>query len=275
MALLELQNISRHFGVGSGKTEVLTDVNLSVKAGEFVAVIGYSGSGKTTLINMLSGLVPPSSGKVMMNGKPVTGPGPERGVVFQNYSLLPWLTVLENVKLAVEQVFPDYSSEQATDHCMQYITMVNLGHAHHKLPSELSGGMRQRVSLARSLSMRPGVLLMDEPLSALDALTRGSLADEIVNIWEKDRTTVVMVTNDVDEAALMADRIVPLSFGPNATLGPSFEVNLPRPRDRREMSKNPVHLKLRREVIGFLTESKKAKNELMLEEAQPQKVGAA
>lgn len=264
MPLLEITGASKSYGKGESRTHVLENVNLSIKPGEFVAIVGYSGAGKTTLISLLSGLLKPESGKVLMHRKPVTGPGPDRGVVFQNYSLLPWMSVLENIKLAVQQVFPEYSSDKLKSHCARYIDMVNLSHAMHKLPSELSGGMRQRVSLARALAMQPEVLLMDEPLSALDALTRATLQEELLRIWEHERTTVVLITNDVEEAILLADRIVPLSAGPKATLGPSFKVEIDRPRERRAMAKHPSFAGLKRDIVSYLMNSRKAKAEEML-----------
>lgn len=248
MALLELNQVSRSFGGNS----VLRNINLTVREGEFVAIIGYSGSGKTTLINLLSGLLQPSEGQALFQGKPITGPGPERGIVFQNYSLLPWLTVFENVHLAVAQVFPRLSAAEQAERVEKYLKMVNLAHARDKKPAALSGGMRQRVSVARALAMDPKVLLLDEPLSALDALTRATLQDEIERIWEADRKTVVLITNDVDEGLLLADRIIPLTPGPGATLGPEIPVNLTRPRDRQAINHDPAFKALRLQVIDFL-----------------------
>jgi nitrate/nitrite transport system ATP-binding protein len=261
MSLLELQNVSKTYGIGASASPVLADINLSIRAGEFVAIVGYSGMGKTTLISLLASLIKPDAGSVLMHGKPAGAPGPDRGIVFQNYSLLPWLSVLDNVRLAVQQVFPELSHGECEAHCMSYINMVNLGHASHKLPSELSGGMRQRVSVARALAMKPEILLMDEPLSALDALTRATLQDEFVQICARQSTTMVLVTNDVDEAILLADRIVPLGVGPRATLGPSFVVDIPRPRDRKSMQHHPAYPKLKRDVIGFLIESKASRRQ--------------
>jgi nitrate/nitrite transport system ATP-binding protein len=259
MSLLELRNISKSYGLGSTATHVLDDVNLTVRAGEFVAIVGYSGSGKTTLISTLASLIKPDTGQVLVHGKPVTQPSADRGVVFQNYSLLPWMSVLDNVRLAAGQVFPQLSARELEDHCLHYIEMVNLGHAHHKLPSELSGGMRQRVSVARALSMKPEVLLMDEPLSALDALTRATLQDELRDICSRQATTMILVTNDVDEAILLADRIVPLSCGPRATLGPSFAIDIPRPRDRKSLHHHPTYAALKLGVINYLKQTKQQK----------------
>ena len=226
MAYLKLHNVSKHFG----GTPVLKDINLSVEKGEFVAIVGFSGAGKTTLISLIAGLLKPSNGSLKLNDLEITGPGPDRGIVFQNYSLLPWLTVFENILLAVEAVNPNWSADKRKEHVEKYIAMVNLTPARNKLPSELSGGMRQRVSVARALAMDPQILLLDEPLSALDALTRATLQDEISRIWSENKKTVLMITNDPDEGILLADRIIPLTAGPGATLGPEIVIDLPRPR---------------------------------------------
>jgi nitrate/nitrite transport system ATP-binding protein len=252
MAFLELKNVTKCFG-GAG---VLKDVNLSIERGEFVAIVGFSGAGKTTLINLISGLLRPDSGTATLNDLEITGPGPDRGIVFQNYSLLPWLTVFENIMLAVDQVNPNWSAAKKKEHVEKYIAMVNLTPAREKRPSELSGGMRQRVSVARALAMNPQILLLDEPLSALDALTRATLQDEISRIWSDDRKTVVLITNDPDEGIYLADRIIPLTAGPNATLGPSFTVEIPRPRGRKAINHDPHFKQLRRDVIEFMLHSR-------------------
>ena len=236
MPFLEMRGVAKSYGVGDATTHVLHDINLDIAQGEFVAIVGYSGAGKTTLISLLAGLIAPDSGEITLNGSTVTSPGPDRGVIFQNYSLLPWLSVADNIKLGVDQAFPRWSDAQRRQHVDRYISMVNLAPARHKTPRELSGGMRQRVSVARALAMSPQVLLMDEPLSALDALTRATLQDEIVRIWEQDRKTAILITNDVDEGILMADRIIPLSAGPGATLGPSVAIDIARPRDRKAIT---------------------------------------
>ena len=258
MALLELHHVSKGFGSGKARHRVLEDANLSIEEHEFVCVLGFSGSGKTTLISLLAGLLEPDAGRITLRGEPVRGPGPERGVVFQNYSLLPWLTTYENVALAVDRVFPNWTAAQRREHVAQHLELVNLGHAQRKKPKELSGGMRQRVSVARALAMNPEVLLLDEPLSALDALTRTSLQQELERIWTREKKTVVMVTNDVDEALLLADRVVPLTPGPGATFGPSFRVALPRPRDRRALNHHDDFKQLRNEVIRYLTDVRRA-----------------
>ena len=252
MSFLELDNISLGFGPPNHRTEVLRDVNLSVEQNEFVAIIGFSGSGKSTLVSLLAGLMAPDRGEVRMAGKTVKEPGPDKGIVFQNYSLLPWLSVFDNVELAVKQAFPKMTKAQRQAHTERYIEMVNLTPALEKRPHELSGGMRQRVSLARTLSMQPEVLLLDEPLSALDALTRANLQDEIIRIWEEDKRTVVLITNDVDEAVLMADRIIPLTMGPEATLAAEFTNPLERPRDRTTLNHNPVYKTLRNRITTYL-----------------------
>lgn len=252
MSFLELNNVSVGFGPATNRHEVLREVNLVVAENEFVAIIGFSGSGKSTLVSLLAGLLAPDRGEVRLGGKPVREPGPHLGIMFQNYSLLPWLSVFDNIALAVKQVFPHFSRAERSAHVERYITMVNLTPAKEKKPHELSGGMRQRVSLARTLAMQPQVLILDEPLSALDALTRANLQDEIKRIWSEDKRTVVLITNDVDEAVLLADRIVPLTMGPAATLARSFPVTLERPRDRTTLNHNPQFKQLRNEITNFM-----------------------
>ena len=252
MAFLELENVSKSYGASS----VLRDINLSLEKGEFVAIVGYSGAGKTTFISLIAGLIKADSGSITLNDLEITAPGPDRGIVFQNYSLLPWLTVYENIYLAVNQVFPNWADAKKQQHTEKYIAMVNLTPAREKRPAELSGGMRQRVSVARALAMDPQILLLDEPLSALDALTRATLQDEISRIWSENQKTVVMITNDVDEGILLADRVIPLSAGPNATLGPSFTIDIPRPRDRKAINHEPRFKEIRRDIIDWLLTSK-------------------
>ena len=252
MAILELKNVSKGFGEGVDRAEILKDINLTVEEGEFVAILGFSGSGKTTLINHVAGLEFPDKGEVLCKGEPVSGPAPDRGLVFQSYSLMPWMTVKENVALAVNSVFSKESKQDREARTNKYIDMVGLSHAIDRRPAELSGGMRQRVSVARALAMNPEILLLDEPLSALDALTRSKLQDEITEIWDQDKKTVILITNDVDEAILLADRIIPLNPGPNATLGPSFKVDIPRPRDRTKMNADETFKQLRMDVTEYL-----------------------
>lgn len=279
MPLIEIKNASKGFGLPSKRSEVLADINLSVEEGEFVVIVGYSGSGKSTLINLISGLVKPDTGTAMISGQPITGPGPDRGLVFQNYSLLPWLTVSENIALAVDEVFKDWSKEQRAAHVAKHIGMVKLSHAAHKFPKELSGGMRQRVSVARTLAMNPKVLLMDEPLSALDALTRATLQDEIADIWLNNKTTVIWITNDPDEAILVADRVIPLLPTSPATLGESITVDIERPRDRKAINHDPRFKKLRAHLITTLLDAKgknkvKSSRKLMLPDILPEDLNA-
>lgn len=252
MTILEITDLSKHFGEGEHRNEVLKDINLLVEEGEFVAIVGFSGSGKTTLISLLAGLEEPDKGGVIYKGKEISGPGPERGVVFQSYSLMPWLTVEGNVMLAIDQVFKTKSKAERKAIADKYIAMVGLDHAADRKPEELSGGMRQRVSVARALATQPEILLLDEPLSALDALTRANLQDELADISQKEKKTIILITNDVDEAILLADRIIPLEPGPNATLGKEFKVDLPRPRDRGKMNSDEDFIQLRGEITDYL-----------------------
>jgi nitrate/nitrite transport system ATP-binding protein len=246
MAILELANVSK----GHGGHPVLKDVSLSVEAGQFVAVLGFSGTGKTTLMNLVAGLDAPDSGTVAFNGAPIVEPSPQRALVFQSYALMPWLSVADNIGLAVDAVHKARPRTERSAIVDRYIAMVGLSHARDRRPSELSGGMRQRVAVARALAMEPEMLLMDEPLSALDALTRANLADEIERIWEAERRTVLMITNDVDEALILADRV--LILNPDGTMGPDVRVTLPRPRDRMALNDNPVFKALRAEITQYL-----------------------
>jgi nitrate/nitrite transport system ATP-binding protein len=255
MAFLELNGVSKSYRAGAARTPVLREINLAIDEGEFVAIVGFSGAGKTTLINLIAGLTTPDAGELRLNGETIAGPGPDRGVAFQNYALLPWLTVYENLALAVDSLFGDWTPERRHQHIERHIAMVNLTAARDQLPRQLSGGMRQRVSVARALAMDPKILLLDEPLSALDALTRATLQSEIERIWRATRKTVVMITNDVDEGLLLADRIIPLSPGPAATLGPSIPVALPRPRDRKALNHDPEFKRLRAAVAGWLLDA--------------------
>ncbi|OIQ31332.1 MAG: nitrate/sulfonate/bicarbonate ABC transporter ATP-binding protein [Alphaproteobacteria bacterium MedPE-SWcel] len=250
MSILKFDNLSKSFGTGTHATHVLKDIDLEVSEAEFLVILGFSGTGKTTLINLMAGLEQPTKGKVTFKGRPITGPGPERGVIFQSYSLMPWLTVSGNVGLAVDTVFPGLSRAQKAEKVAYYVNMVGLSHAATRRPAELSGGMRQRVNVARALAMNPEMLLLDEPLSALDALTRANLADEIEQIWEQDKKTCVLITNDVDEAIILADRIIALN--PDGTLGQEFAVSIPRPRDRTAMNSDEAFKRLRAEVTKYL-----------------------
>ncbi|MAU52184.1 MAG: nitrate/sulfonate/bicarbonate ABC transporter ATP-binding protein [Roseovarius sp.] len=246
MAFLELKNLSKSYA----ETPVLRDINLTVEKGEFLVLLGFSGTGKTTLINLMAGLELPTKGEVLFKGQPVTEPGPERGVIFQNYSLMPWLTVTGNVALAVDTIFPAQPKAERAAKVARYVAMVGLSHAAARRPAELSGGMRQRVNVARALAMDPELLLLDEPLSALDALTRANLAQEIEKIWEADRKTCVLITNDVDEAILLADRIIPLN--PDGTLADAIPVTIPRPRERSAMNHDDTFKRLRAQVTTYL-----------------------
>ncbi|MBR3371252.1 MAG: ABC transporter ATP-binding protein [Rhodobacteraceae bacterium] len=250
MSILEFKQVCKGFGTGLDRKEVLKNITLQVQDGEFLAILGFSGTGKTTLINQIAGLDHPDSGQVLFKGAPITGPGPERGLVFQSYSLMPWLTVAGNVALAVDAVHKSANRADRAAIVDKYVAMVGLAHAKGRRPAELSGGMRQRVSVARALAMNPEMLLLDEPLSALDALTRANLQDEITQIWQADQKTVVLITNDVDEALLLADRVIPLN--PDGTLGNAFNVAIPRPRMRTATNNDPVFKKLRAEITKYL-----------------------
>ncbi|MEM6620155.1 MAG: nitrate ABC transporter ATP-binding protein [Pseudomonadota bacterium] len=250
MGILDLKDVSKSFGEGTVRTDVLRSIDLSVEEGEFLVLLGFSGTGKTTLINLLAGLETPTRGTATFKGAPITGPGPERGVIFQSYSLMPWLTVSGNVGLAVDTVFPKLSRADRAAKVARYVDMVGLSHAAARRPAELSGGMRQRVNVARALAMSPEVLLLDEPLSALDALTRANLASEIEAIWDAERKTCVLITNDVDEAIVLADRIIALN--PDGTLGTEFRVDIPRPRERSAMNHHAGFKRLRADITKYL-----------------------
>ena len=271
-ALLEITSLDKIYEQSGHTTSVLKNINLSVEEGEFIAIVGFSGAGKTTLISMLAGLDKPSAGGVIFRGKEVTEPGPERGVVFQSYSLLPWLSVEGNVSLSVNAVCSKLSAAERKQRVLHYIEMVGLSHALNRKPAELSGGMRQRVAVARALAMRPEVLLMDEPLSALDALSRARLQDEFAEISQKEKSTIILVTNDVDEALLLADRVLTLTPAPSATLGKEFIVDLPRPRDRTELNHNEQFIELRGEITRYLlsmSESKQSAQPASIEKQLP------
>ena len=252
MAFLELQNLAKRYHNGSRSLEVLRDINLTVAEGEFLAIVGFSGSGKTTLLSLIAGLITADSGALTLRGKTVNGPGPDRGVVFQSYALMPWLTVRDNIALAVDQVNAGQSRQTRATRVNHYIELVGLSHAAERKPAALSGGMRQRVAVARALASDPDILLLDEPLSALDALTRARLQDELERISQAEGKTVILITNDVDEALLLADRVIPLTPGPGATLGPEFMVALPRPRERASMNSNAQFKALRADITRCL-----------------------
>jgi nitrate/nitrite transport system ATP-binding protein len=252
---LKIDHIGKSFLRGSASTEVLTDINLAAEKGEFVSIIGHSGCGKTTLLNIVAGLVTPTSGGVLLENREVNDPGPDRAVVFQNHSLLPWLTVYENVRLAVDKVFSGKKSRaERHDWTIHNLDLVQMGHAKDKRPAEISGGMKQRVGLARALAMEPKVLLLDEPFGALDALTRAHLQDSVMVLHQKLGNTVLMITHDVDEAVLLSDRIVMMTNGPAARIGEVLDVPLARPRKRLELAANQTYLKCRQRVLEFLYE---------------------
>jgi nitrate/nitrite transport system ATP-binding protein len=256
VAFLQLRDVRKSYMTPRGPHLVLQGIDLDVEEGEFIAIVGYSGSGKTTLISLIAGLLTPDDGESCLAGVPITGPGPDRGIVFQTYSLLPWLSVFDNIYLAVDAVFPNLPTTAKRQRTEQWARLVNLGDAMTKRPHELSGGMRQRVAVARGLAIDPQVLLLDEPFSALDALTRAILQDELARIWLERRKTVVMITNDVDEAILLADRIYPLTPGPGATLGPEIPIAIPRPRSRRHLSLDASYQEARRSLTEFLLKAR-------------------
>jgi nitrate/nitrite transport system ATP-binding protein len=253
LPVLSLKNVCKSFTDGQGvRSDVLHDISLDVADGEFVAILGFSGAGKTTLINAIAGLSDVDSGEILVKGVPCVGPGKDRGLVFQSYSLFPWLTVEANVALAVDAVHKDKSKAERAALVKQKVELVGLGHAMDRKPGQLSGGMRQRVAVARALAMEPEILLMDEPLSALDALTRAKLQDEIERIRKHEKRTIVLVTNDVDEALLLADRVAVLTPAPAATIGKIFDVNIARPREREAMNDDTAYKTLRNTIVGYL-----------------------
>lgn len=250
-AFLEISRLTVAFP--KAPVPVLNEVELRVAKGEYVAVIGHSGCGKSTMLNVVAGLLPATLGGVLLEGREVSGPGPDRAVVFQNHSLLPWLTCYENIKLAVDQTLSkELSRKERHEWVMEQLALVRMVAAKDKRPNEISGGMKQRIGIARALSMRPKVLLLDEPFGALDALTRAHLQDQVMDIHARLGTTIMMITHDVDEAVLLSDRIVMLTNGPNATVGEILEVDLPRPRDRLALAHDPRFVNARAAVLEFL-----------------------
>jgi len=250
---LQIDKVRMVFKTKKGPFCALEEISLDIRAGEFVSLIGHSGCGKSTLLNIVTGLIEPSDGHVFLANREVTGPGPDRGVVFQNHSLLPWLTCFENIHLAVERVFGATEKKTALKGRVQRaLELVQLGHAAHKYPHEISGGMKQRVGIARALSIEPKVLLLDEPFGALDALTRARLQDELMRIVAATGSTVLMVTHDVDEAVLLSDRVVMMTNGPGATIGGILAIDLPRPRDRIALAGQRQYMALRAELLEFL-----------------------
>jgi nitrate/nitrite transport system ATP-binding protein len=252
-SFIEVQNAEMVFTTRKGRFHALREIHLTVAKGEFVTLIGHSGCGKSTLLNLIAGLTLPTSGVLICDNREIAAPGPERAVVFQNHSLLPWLTCFDNVHLAVERVFgASESKARLKERTAAALALVGMGHALHKRPHEVSGGMKQRVGIARALAMEPKVLLMDEPFGALDALTRAHLQDELLKIVARTQSTVVMVTHDVDEAVLLSDRIVMMTNGPAATIGEILPVHLPRPRNRVELAEDHDYVHCRKQVLDFL-----------------------
>ena len=251
-AFLTIDNVAKIYPTKTGSYTVLQNVNLKINKGEFICLIGHSGCGKTTLLNMVSGFSQPSIGQVRVNGKPVVKPGPDRMVVFQGYALLPWLTVFENVYLAVKRVYPEKSQAEKTRIVNEHLAMVGLTEAAEKKPPQISGGMKQRVAIARALSIRPEVLILDEPFGALDAITKEELQEELLKIWNDHRCTVLMITHDIDEALFLADKLVMMTNGPAATIGEVMEIPFKRPRNRTRMMETPEYYKLRNYALDFL-----------------------
>jgi nitrate/nitrite transport system ATP-binding protein len=255
MSYLRIDHVDKTFSRGAHATKVLEAVDLSVEKGQYVSIIGHSGCGKSTLLNIVAGLVAASAGGIVLENRQVDTPGPDRAVVFQNHSLLPWLTVYDNVRLAVDKVLGGKKSRaERHDWTMRNLELVQMTHAKDKRPSEISGGMKQRVGIARALAMEPKVLLLDEPFGALDALTRAHLQDQVMALHRTLGNTVMMITHDVDEAVLLSDRIVMMTNGPSATVGETLDVALPRPRNRLDLASDPVYLECRRRVLQFLYE---------------------
>ena len=252
---LSLKNIEKRFPI-SGKEDYIavTDVDLEIKKNEIISIIGHSGCGKSTLLNMISGLDRQTQGDIVLNGHEVKGPGPDRAVVFQNHSLLPWLSVYENIEMAVKKVMPELDAMELRERVEKFVSMVNLDPAKDKLPGEISGGMKQRVGIARALSIQPDVLLMDEPFGALDSLTRANLQEHLMRIQQSVENTVIIITHDVDEAVLLSDRVIMMTNGPEATIGEILEVNLERPRHRVELQHDPEYIRCREAILSFLYE---------------------
>lgn len=254
-AYLHIDHVTMNFPTPSGTFCALDDVNFVINKGEYISIIGHSGCGKSTVLNIIAGLLEASQGGIVLENKQIDGPGPERAVVFQNHSLMPWLSVYENVAIAVRRVFKGKKTKaEMHEWIMHNLELVHMTHATDKLPSEISGGMKQRVGIARALAMEPKVLLMDEPFGALDALTRSHMQESLMDIQEKLNNTIVMITHDVDEAVLLSDKIIMMSNGPAANIGQVLEIDLPRPRNRVKLANNPTYNHYRQEVLSFLYE---------------------
>lgn len=249
---LVMDNVSKVYPTPKGAYTVLKDVHVKIDEGEFICVIGHSGCGKSTLLNMVSGFTQPSSGAVKLKGQPITEPGPDRMVVFQNYSLLPWVSAYENIYLAVDSVNPNRSEAEKKAIVKEHLALVGLADAAEKKPPQLSGGMKQRVAIARALATRPSVLILDEPFGALDAITKEELQEELLKIWNEYRCTVLMITHDIDEALFLADRLIMMTNGPAANIGEIMTIPFPRPRDRDRMMEDPEYYKLRNDALDFL-----------------------
>ncbi|HHF3204386.1 ABC transporter ATP-binding protein [Vibrio alginolyticus] len=272
-ALLDLTRLGMRFPTPDGEFIALKNVDLQINKGEFVSLIGHSGCGKSTVLNLVAGLHMPTDGGVIVDGREVAGPGPDRAVVFQNHSLLPWLTVYQNVELAVKQIAGKMGKAWIQEQVNHYLELIQMQHAAHKKPDEISGGMKQRVGIARALALQPKVLLMDEPFGALDALTRAHLQDALMKIQAELNNTVIMITHDVDEAVLLSDKIVMMTNGPAATIGEVLEVNLPRPRERVALADDAQYQKCRQAVLKFLYE-KQSKVEIPVSKEDKPKTAA-
>lgn len=251
-SFLRFEKVSKVYPTPNGPYTVLNDVNLTIKQGEFICVIGHSGCGKSTLLSMVSGFNQPSSGRVLLQGRSIKQPGPDRMVVFQNYALLPWRTVFDNVLLAVNAVYPRKSLVEKRAIVRQHLAMVGLSEAAQKTPTQISGGMKQRAAIARALAIRPRVLILDEPFGALDAITKEELQEELLKIWNEHRCTVLMITHDIDEALFLADRLVMMTNGPSATIGEVLTIPFERPRDRTQIMETVEYYNLRNYALDFL-----------------------
>jgi len=250
--MLNMKDLTKVYPTPKGDYVVLENLQLQVMKEEFVSIIGHSGCGKTTLLTMIAGLNDISGGEILLNEFPITGPGPDRGVIFQAPSLLPWMTALENVMLGVKQVFPQASKKEINEICAYYLNKVGLGNALHKKATELSQGMQQRVGIARAFALRPKILLLDEPFGMLDSLTRAELQDVLLEIWDKEKITAIQITHDVDEAIFLADRIIMMTSGPRAQIGDVLEIGFERPRLRKEILNHPDYYTYRKHLIDFL-----------------------
>lgn len=273
---LDVQNLAKRYPSADKRAAPLTvfdRVNVGINKGEFVCIIGHSGCGKSTILNILAGLDEPSEGVVIMDGKEVAGPSLDRGVVFQNYSLLPWMSALKNITFAVRSRWPHWSRAQVLEHSMKYIEMVGLKGTEHRKPAQLSGGMRQRVSIARAFAIQPKLLLLDEPFGALDALTRGVIQEELIKIWSQTNQTVFMITHDVDEAILLADRILLMTNGPFAHVAEAVKIDIPRPRSRTNIIHHDHYYPTRNHLVEFLVKRSKELANPELREDQPEMVG--